>query len=138
MRDAVPIRPLLHQFVQSQVFPRRLSFRLSGTLDAECGMLVWYHVVLVFWVDGLVVRGDVDLFEWERSASKVLLKAQQRPGNTFVSAIGTREWDEGCGGGTDAYLEEVRNARLVKVDIGTGRVFRLSCTSDIDVSILIV
>lgn len=77
--DAVPIRSPLHQLVQAQVFPRRLSLRLRGTLDAECGMLVWNHVVLVFRIDGLVVRGYVYLLQWERSTCEILLEGSARP-----------------------------------------------------------
>ncbi len=35
-------------------------------------MLIWNYVVLVFWIDGLVLRMDVDLLCRELDASKVL------------------------------------------------------------------
>lgn len=55
------LRPLGHELREPKVAPRRLAAQRRGLLDAERGVLVRHDVVLVLRVDGLVVRGHVDV-----------------------------------------------------------------------------
>ncbi len=65
-------RSLLHEFGEVEVFPGRLLVALRGLLDAEGGVLVGHDVVLVFGVNGLVVRGHVDLVVGQLVLAEVL------------------------------------------------------------------
>lgn len=65
-------RAAAEQLVQAQVAPGRLALLLGGTLDAEGGVLVGHHVVLVFRVDGLVLRWHVDFLRQQGRARKLL------------------------------------------------------------------
>ena len=50
----------LHQIRQSQVLPSSLFRLLRGSLNPKRRVLVWHYIVLVFWVDRLVMRGNID------------------------------------------------------------------------------
>lgn len=73
--DALPsprIRAAAHQLAQSKVAPGRLAARLGGTLDAECGVLLGHDIILVLRVDGLVLRGDVNVVGGQLVAAELL------------------------------------------------------------------
>lgn len=55
------LRPLRHELSEPKVAPGRLAAQRRGLLDAKGGVLVGHDVVLVLRVDGLVVRGHVDV-----------------------------------------------------------------------------
>ena len=57
--------PLLHQSRQTQILPSRLLGFLSSSLYSKRRMLIRDYVVLIFGVDGLVMRWNVDLVIWE-------------------------------------------------------------------------
>lgn len=59
------------QLVQPQIPPGGLLLALRRALDAKRGVLVGHHVVLVLGVDGLQVRGDVDVFGRELRGREV-------------------------------------------------------------------
>ena len=48
--------------MEPQVAPADFPVPLRSTLDAERGVLVGHHVILVFRVERLQVRRDVDVF----------------------------------------------------------------------------
>lgn len=48
--------------VQTQITPSRFLLTLSGSLDAEGGVLLWDHIVFIIWVKRLVLRWHIDLF----------------------------------------------------------------------------
>lgn len=57
-----PLGPPRGQILQPEIPPRDLPLRLRGARDAERGVLVRHHVVFVFGVGRLVVRGHEDGF----------------------------------------------------------------------------
>jgi hypothetical protein len=55
-------RSSLHQIVESKISPRWLLLSLRCALDAKSSVLIRHHVILVFGIDRLQVRRDVDVF----------------------------------------------------------------------------
>ena len=51
----------LHQLGKSQILPSWLSLVLGSSLNAECCVLVWNDVILVFWVERLILLWDKDI-----------------------------------------------------------------------------
>jgi len=35
-------------------------------------MLVWNHIILIFWIDGLILGGNVDLIIWELVSAEII------------------------------------------------------------------
>lgn len=54
-------RPLLHQISQTQVLPSRFPSLLRGSLNPKCCMLIWHYVILIFGIQWLIMRRDIDL-----------------------------------------------------------------------------
>src|SRR5436190_7826702 len=57
-----PLPHSSHQLLQSKVPPHQLPPIIHSPGDPKSGMLVWHHVILVFRVDGLILRKNVDVF----------------------------------------------------------------------------
>ena len=73
----------MHQLAQPQILPGGLLHLLGGLCDAEGGVLVGDHVVLVLRVDGLQVRGHVNLVGGQLVLAKVV-KEVGDPGRGHV------------------------------------------------------
>ncbi len=65
-------RSLAHQLRQAEILPRRLAHLLRRFLDAKSGVLIGHYIILVFWVDGLVVRWHVDVVVGQLAAAEIL------------------------------------------------------------------
>lgn len=63
---------LLHQLSQTEILPCRLLVLLGCALDAKGSVLIRHDVILVFGIDGLMLRGHVDFIVGEPIAAEVL------------------------------------------------------------------
>ncbi len=60
-QTSIPPGPFLHQISQSQISPCGFPSLLCSPLDSKCRMLIWHYIVLIFRIQWLVVRRDVDV-----------------------------------------------------------------------------
>jgi hypothetical protein len=60
-----------HQVVEPEVAPRRFLLGLCCALDAKRSVLIWNDVILVFGIDGLQVRRNIDVFWRELRGGRV-------------------------------------------------------------------
>jgi hypothetical protein len=76
---------LFHEIAEPQIPPRGLPAALGRLLNAKRGVLVRHHVVLILWVDGLVMRRDVDLVVGQLVLAKVLKQVRvPRPLHVYI------------------------------------------------------
>jgi hypothetical protein len=60
-----------HQVIEPEIPPRRFLLGLRRALDAKRGVLIWNDVILIFRVDGLQVRRNIDVFWRELGGGRV-------------------------------------------------------------------
>lgn len=66
------LRAATHKLREPMVSPRRLAARLRRPLNSKRSVLVRHDVVLVLRVDGLVLRGDIDVVSRQLVAAELL------------------------------------------------------------------
>jgi len=43
------------ELIKSKIAPDGFASLLGGLCNAKSGMLIWYYVIFIFWIDGLVL-----------------------------------------------------------------------------------
>lgn len=54
----------INERLKTKIAPHSIPSPLHSAGNAERRMLIWYDIVLVFRVRGLVLRRHVDVFDW--------------------------------------------------------------------------
>ena len=80
---------LSQKLLQSEIFPHDLFGFLRSLLDSKRGVLIWYDIILVFGVDGLVLRRQEDLV-WEQRCTREVFEKVGVPGRMEVEVRARR------------------------------------------------